>query len=99
MSFSNLLHRANLNAIDQFIMTGAEQLNDFSDKTYLQRIHDECHILSEYLKKNFPENHEEILNNIFKYIDVTEEIYFEMGLIAGAKLAFQIDKRLADLSD
>ena len=99
MSFSNLLHRANLNVIDQFIMTGAEQLEDFSEKTYLQRIHDECHILSEYFEKNFPEQHEEILNKIFKYINVTEEIYFEIGFIAGAKLAFQIDKRLADLSE
>ena len=100
MYLKELLSRANLNNLENFILTGAELSDPLPEKDYMQRIREAEHRLGEYLKLCFP-NEEECDEVAMCVYGITEEytnVYFEIGLLTGAKIALQASKKLKDLT-
>lgn len=100
MDFSDLLQRANLNAIETFFMYGGINLEKPSGKTYTQRLTETRKKAADFFAARFPDlgEYDEISEHFDELAAVYEEVYFEIGLILGAKIAFQISGKMEELS-
>ena len=100
MDFSNLLRRTNLNSIQDYLMYGGESLEKPSDKTYSERLKEADKKASAFFHSRYTENDEfdEIYGYYNAQIAVYENVYFEIGLIMGAKIAFQVRGKMEELS-
>ena len=52
-----------------------------------------------FLKARFPEqkDYNEITSMYDRQVSVNQDVYFEIGLIVGGKIAFEISKRMEEL--
>ncbi len=90
-----MLDRANLNVIEEFILTGFTSNMKPSEKKYSERLMDVENKISEYMnmhEKMVPECAE-----LWKCFSEQSEVYFELGIIIGAKIAFQLQKRIEEI--
>ena len=101
MDFSDLLRRANLNAIEDFIIHGGESLEKPSEKTYSQRIADAEKKAKAFFEAKYPDvnEYDEVAGCFNEQAAVFEEVYFEIGLIIGVKIARQIFLRMGEMSE
>lgn len=100
MDFKDMLKRANLNTLEDFLFHGGEFYSEPSEKTYAERIKEADRKISAFFEQRYPniEEYDEIAGYYYRQADVYREVYFEIGLIAGAKIAYQIAKRTEELS-
>lgn len=100
MEFDDLLRRADLNNLEEFIIHGGESFVKPSTKTYSQRLKEADSKVEAFFEERFSDIKEldEIVGYYYKQAIVYRDVYFEMGLITGAKIAFQIHKRMEELS-
>ena len=100
MLFENLLKRANLNNLETFLWSGGVCERAQPEESYRDRIRAAEQKMERFLKTHFPDKMEfEAANDIWSEVNgVYMDIYFEVGLLLGAKIALQINSRLEELS-
>lgn len=100
MEFDDLFRRADLNNLEEFLIHGGEGFEEPSTKTYSQRLKEADSKVEAFFEARFSDIKEidEIVGYYYKQAIVYRDVYFEMGLITGAKIAFQIHKRMEELS-
>ncbi len=100
MDFSNLLRRTNLNAIETFLMSGGDSFEDPPSKTYSERIEDADKKAKAFFESRYTDIGEldEIAGYYYEQTAVYEDVYFEIGLLIGAKIAYQIRGKMEELS-
>lgn len=100
MDFSDLLQRVNLNNLQKHLLYGGETSEEPSKKTYTQRLKEVNKKTGAFLRSRFTDvsEFEEIFGYYIDGIAVYEEVYFEIGMILGAKIAFQIKEKMEELT-
>ena len=100
MKFNDLLQRADLNSLESFLKYGSDDFVETTDKTYSQRIEDATKKATAFFEAKYSDidEYDKISGYFYEQLSVFEEIYFEIGLILGAKIAFQIGKRMEELT-
>ena len=100
MNFNNFSKRMNINAIREFLMFGDGNVTENEPKNYQERLsaaNDEIDALFEELVSD-EEKRETFLNHIFVSISKIEDVYFEMGLLSGAKISAQMQEKLTEMN-
>jgi hypothetical protein len=99
MDFSDLLQRANLNSMEEYLFHGGESVEEPTRKTYSERLAEARKKATAFFQARFPdiEDYDEITGYFHKQAGVFQHVYFEIGLILGAKIAFQICERMGEL--
>ncbi len=99
MDFSGLLHRTNLNALEAFITNEIESNDAPSEQSYRERLLEADNKAADFLKARFPvlKEYDEIMSYYYDQTGVIKEVYFEIGLIIGGKIAFEISKKMEEL--
>ena len=100
MDFSDLLQRTNLNSIETILMHGGENFEKPPDKTYSERLADANKKARAFFKARYTdiEEYDEIAGYFDEQAAVFEDVYFEIGLLIGAKIAYQIRGKMEELS-
>lgn len=100
MEFNNILNRANLNSLEEFLFHGGECFAEPSEKTYAERLKEADSKVSAFFGEQYSDinEYDEISGYYHRQTNVYREVYFEIGLITGAKIAFQFAKRTEELS-
>ena len=96
MNFLEMMDRADIANIHSFLTYGSEGFKDETKKSYTQRIAEAQLKISDYLKEKFKDTDEldEITESIFSMTEVYEDVYFEAGLLLGAKLGYEMREKL-----
>ena len=99
MKFDEILRRANLNSLQLFLKYGEDDFRKEEKETYSQRIKNAREKAIKFFAAKYPDIEE--FDKIYGYFDeqtsVYEEVYFEIGLIVGAKIAFQTREKIDNL--
>jgi len=88
MNFREMAERTDISNIHSFITYGEEGFKDIPEKNYAERIAEAQLNISNYLKEQLEsqEQLDEMLERIFTMTEVYEDVYFEAGMLLGAKL-------------
>lgn len=99
MDFSGLLHRTNLNVLEAFITNELESNDAPSEQGYRERLMEADNKAANFLKARFPvlKEYDQIMAYYYNQTEVIQEVYFEIGLIVGGKIAFEISKKMEEL--
>ncbi|MBQ6998988.1 MAG: hypothetical protein IJN62_04290 [Clostridia bacterium] len=99
MNFREMADRADIANIHSFITYGAEGFKDLSEKNYAERIKEAQLKISDYLQNSFKnqEQLDEMLELIFSMTEVYEDVYFEAGMLLGAKLGYTLKEKMKEL--
>lgn len=88
--FHKMLQRVNLQYISSFFQTGSVQIRLDSDSLE-ERENEAARLLNERMKKLLPEScYGEAVDAAMEYANDCCELYFMVGMKAGAKLEFQL---------
>ena len=100
MKFEDYLQRAELISLQNFLKYGAESYIKSSEKTYSEQLKEARENAKAFFEEKYPDIDE--YDKVYGYFDeqasVYEEVYFEIGLIVGAKIGFQIRGKMDELS-
>ncbi len=100
MKFENYLQRAELISLQNFIKFGGETTIQTSNKKYSERLAEARRKSKNFFEEKFPDMDD--FDRIYGYFDeqVTEyeEVFFEIGIIVGAKIGFQFREKMEELS-
>ena len=98
MDISDLLRRANLNCIEEYLFHGGESFEKPSEKTYSERLADAREKAMDFFQARYSntQEYDEIAGYFYEQAEVFQDVYFEIGLILGAKIAFQICGRIGE---
>ena len=101
MDFNHSYRRADLNSIEAFLMHGGESFERPSDKSYAQRLREARKNATAFFEARFTniDEFDEIAGYFNEQVSVFEDVYLEIGLLLGARIAFQICGKIAELSD
>lgn len=99
MDFSKLYQRANLYALQNYLMYGCECLKDSPVKSYSERLADAQKKVTAFFSARYSDidEYDEIIGYFYEQMVVVEEVYFEIGFILGAKITAQICQRMKQL--
>ena len=99
MKFNDFLQRANLNSLQTFLKYGAEDFKEQCEKTYSERLKEAEKNAMDFFKTRCIDDDEldKITGYFEEQVNVYEEVYFEIGMILGAKIAFQLGERMEEL--
>lgn len=99
MEFSDILHRANLNSIEDYLIDGSESLLEPSTKKYSERLSEVQKKITAFFQARYSDvnEYDEISGYFNEQTEVFRAVYLEIGLILGAKIAFQIRERMEEL--
>ena len=100
MNFNDYLQRAELISLQSFLKHGGETFIKSSEKSYSEQLAEARKNAKEFFGKKFPNKDE--YDEVYGYFDeqasVYEEVFFEIGIIIGAKIGIQLKNRLEELS-
>ncbi len=100
MKFENYLQRAELISLQNFLKHGGETFIPTSDKKYSERITEARRKAKNFFEEKFPDIDE--FDRIYGYFDEQvneyEEVFFEIGIIVGAKIGFQFREKMEELA-
>ncbi len=99
MYVHNYLKRANLKSIEFFLRYGGESFSEESDKPISEQLREAEKNIADTLFSiiSDEQKHDEAMSRIFEQIDVFEDISFELGFLAGVKIAIQAFDKLYDI--
>ena len=99
MEFEEILKRADINSLRAFIMTGLNGFPENSNLSYSEKTELISRNIHNILKGKNPSSKEldVIEGAINEQMFALENVYFEMGMLAGAKITLQILKKLKDI--
>ena len=87
---AKIFERLNLQLIREFLLTGGDCL-EISGKTYKERITEAENPVFSMIEAKFPESEiDSIVEPIHHYANVTQNVYFEIGMQSGAILMSQL---------
>ena len=88
---TEIFERANLQHIREFLLNGTECV-EVSGESYKQRIDSARKPVVDKIHGKFPgeEESEEIMDEVFCYSGVNQEVYMEIGMQCGAALLLQL---------
>jgi hypothetical protein len=88
---AEIFHRMDLQHIREFLLHGVEQ-PEISADTYDKRIDDAERKMVECLRLKYPEiaDYEKITDKVYNALSVTQDVFMEIGIIAGMTLAAQM---------
>lgn len=85
-----MLERVNLQNVSSFFQTGCIQ-NELDGKSLEERENEAVRILEQHLEECVPESsYREAVDTAMEYANDCCEVYFTVGMKAGAKLLFQM---------
>lgn len=88
--FQKMLGRVNLQNVSTLFQTGCIQ-NELESSNLEERENKAVRILEQHLKKCVPESaYSEAVDTAMEYANVCCEIFFTVGMKAGAKLEFEL---------
>ncbi|MBQ1947995.1 MAG: hypothetical protein II359_05235 [Clostridia bacterium] len=96
MRFGEIWRRAELNSIETFLKYGGEDLGPWVKETYAQRLKTADKNILDFLKEN-TDLTDECMGFLYEQISIYEDVYFEIGLLLGGKLAFCIGEKIKEL--
>lgn len=98
MYFREMLKRAELNSIENFLLSGEEVLEK-TQGYYTERLKAAEAGIGKFFEARFTDLDEcdETFMHFYNMVDTYREVFFEIGLFAGAKIAMQINKKLEEL--
>ena len=89
--WSQIEKRLNLQNIGKFIKHGSGDIAEIDKRSFIEREETAYQNLEEYLTAAFgKENAENIFENIAAYTGAREDIYFALGMKAGAQIIIQL---------
>ena len=99
MNFKNFLQKADLYSFQEFIKYGAEAFIKPEAKPYCERIKEARKNAVDFFERKFSniDEFDKVLGYFDEQNSVYEEVYFEIGMILGAKMAFEISGKLDEL--
>ena len=99
MKFNDYLQRAELVSLQNFIKRGGETFIKSSEESYSQRIDEANRKARNFFNKKFADvaEYDEISGYFDEQISVYEDVFFEIGLIIGAKIGFQLRGKVEEL--
>lgn len=99
MDFTNLLIRANLSNIADFLLEGGEYLIEKKGKSYSERIEEAEKDVQDFFQVRFPDtdDYDEISGYYTRQTETYKEVFFEIGLLLGAKIGYQVHSRMSEL--
>ena len=100
MLFRDLLKRADLKNLEEFVLNGCVYRGEISTQTYLERLRAAEENIHSLFAAQYTDTEEceKKKNYYYDQLEVFQDVYFEIGLLMGAKLAFQIHRRLEELA-
>lgn len=100
MKFEDYLQRAELISLQNFLRHGGETCEKTSQKTYSQQLQEARSKANTFFQQNFPdiEEQDRISEYFYEQVSVYEEVFFEIGLIVGAKIGFQLKGKFEELT-
>lgn len=88
--FHKMLERVNLQYISSFFQTGSVQIR-LDSNSLEERENEAARLLNERMKKLLPEScYRDAVDAAMEYANDCCELYFAVGMKAGAKLEFQL---------
>ncbi len=83
--------RLDIQHIREFLLHGVEEMN-ISTKSYKERIDEVRKPVIEFFQEKFPDMDEceKITNKVYDCASIYEEVYMEIGMQCGVKLAMQL---------
>jgi len=98
MDFKDLLQRANLNCIENYLLYGEPTFEKQSEKSYSERLKEARKKASAFFKARYSDidEYDEISGYFYEQVEVYQDVYFEIGLIVGAKIAFQLRGKIEE---
>ena len=88
-----IFKRLDIQHIREFLLHGVDE-SEISSKAYKERIDEARDPVIEFIQQKFePEECEEITGRIYDYASVCENVYMEIGIKCGAKIAAQLFER------
>lgn len=99
MDIKNLLNRAKTEDIRTFLLYGGELLKAEDEKSYSERIEEAEKNAISFFEKRYTDvaEFDEMCGYFFNQTSVYQEVYFEIGLLAGAKIGYQLKEKMTDL--
>ena len=99
MGIDDMLCRANLNSLEKFLINGDKSNEEAPYRRYSERLMEADHRAAAFLRERFPvlNEYDEIMAYYYDQTGVIQEVYFEIGLILGAKIALEISRRMEEL--
>ena len=95
---NELLKRADMANIMDFIMRGNGPSDLTDEKTNGQKINDANIKIVKYLSENLKEERsEKSKDELYLAIDDIKSAYFELGLLSGIKLGTQLHKKMEEI--
>ncbi len=99
MDFKRLLERTDLYSIQTFFKYGVEAYIKPDTQSYSQRLRNANKNATDFFKNKFSDTAEldKVLNFFDEQTSIYEEVYFEIGLLLGTKMAFEINEKMEEL--
>lgn len=98
MHLKDLLHRARLDVIETFILSGDEKIEVECEKSYSQQLDAASKKVEAFFESRYNNDElDEICKYYYEQTAVYQEVYFEIGLIVGAKIAFDLRGKIEEL--
>lgn len=96
--FSELLKRANLSNIQEFIINGGDFIENPEDKPYDESVREAERAICKFIESYFTqEERDKVSDIIYSQIDILQRVYFEIGLLVGMKLSLQVCEKIKEI--
>ena len=99
MNIEELLKRADLTMLQQFIRYGSEWLAETSKDRYVNQIRESEIRISKFFDECFSDfiERENAIELFDREAATYKDVYFEIGLLVGAKIGYEIHKRMNEI--
>jgi len=99
MYFKDVLKRANLHAVEFFLRNGGETFAEVPPQSYRERLAAAETAITNFLEARYPDpqTFDRVWQYLGEHLGTMEDVYFEMGMLVGAKLAFQLRGKMDEL--
>lgn len=99
MNFNDYLQRAELFSLEDFIKNGCETYIKLPKETFSERLDAAMKNMEEFCNRKYSDikEYDEVYGYFYEQASVFEEVYFEIGLIVGSKIAFQLCDKINEL--
>lgn len=101
MNLKEIWNRAQLNRLESFILYEADEYKESAKKGYAQRLDEADANMNRFFEEHIKDGkeREELIEYYYQQAEEYMEVYFEIGLLFGAKLEHQISLRMEEMGD
>ena len=101
MNIKEIWDRAQLNSLENFILYEADGYKESAKKGYTQRLDEADANMNRFFEEHIkdPKEREELIEYYYQQAEEYMEVYFEIGLLLGAKIGRQTSMKLEELEE